>query len=57
MSREAREAADAASREPGYWPNYQEPSKLARAIERPLTDPSWQIGVLNGYAQTKQVKP
>ena len=48
-----RQEADAATQAPGYWPNYREPSKLARAIERPLADPNWQNGVLNAYAQTK----
>lgn len=47
-----REEADAIAREPWFWPNYRT-SKLAQAIERPLSDPSWQNGVLNAYAQTR----
>ena len=50
----AREQADAASREPGFWPNYRAPTKLAEAIQMPLADPNWQTRVLNGYAQTNQ---
>lgn len=49
-----REEADATSREPGFWPNYRSPTKLAEAIQMPLADPHWQTRVLNGYAQTKQ---
>lgn len=49
----AREEADKAACEPGFWPNYQPPTKLAQAIEMPLADPHWQARVLNGYCQTK----
>lgn len=35
--------------EPGFWPNYQEPTPLANAIQYPLNDPNWQSRVLNGY--------
>lgn len=37
--------------EPGFWPNYQEPTPLAKAIQYPLADPNWQMRVLNGYIQ------
>lgn len=49
-----REQADAISKEPGFWPNYSEPTPLARAVGMPLADPHWQNRVLNGYAVTKQ---
>lgn len=51
-----RQKADAISKEPGFWPNFQEPSKLAQAIQMPLSDPNWQQRVLNGYSQTKFTK-
>jgi len=40
--------------EPGFWPNYQEPTPLAKAIQYPLNDPNWQSRVLNAYL--KKVK-
>lgn len=39
--------------EPGFWPNYKEPTPLAKAIQYPIHDPHWQNRVLNGYAQTR----
>lgn len=39
--------------EPGFWPNYREPTPLARAIQYPLSDPNWQSRVLNGYIAMK----
>lgn len=48
-----RSDADAVSREPGFWANFREPSKLAKAIEMPLVNPNWQKSVLNAYSQTK----
>lgn len=49
----AREKPYRPDLEPGFWPNYVEPSPLARAIQMPLHDPNWQQRVLNGYASTK----
>ena len=37
--------------QPGFWPNYREPTPLARAIQYPLADPNWQSRVLNGYVR------
>lgn len=48
-----REEADRLAREPSFWPNYRQATKLAQAIEMPLADPHWQARVLNGYCQTK----
>jgi hypothetical protein len=41
---------EGADRAPGFWPNYREPTPLARAIQYPLADPNWQNRVLNAYA-------
>ncbi len=40
-------------RAPGFWPEYVEPTPLARAIQMPLADPNWQTRVLNAYVARK----
>lgn len=40
--------------EPGFWPNYQEPTPLAKAIQYPLADPNWQSRVLNAYLKKER---
>ena len=38
-------------REPGFWPNYQEPTAVAKAIQMPLHPAErWITGVLNAHA-------
>ena len=44
-----RQEADAIAKEPGFWPNYQEPTPMAEAIQFPLADPQWQSRVINAY--------
>ena len=57
MDETERQKANALTKEPGFWPNYKAPSKLAEAIMMPLAGLNWQTRVLNGYAQTKQSIP
>lgn len=38
--------------EPGFWPNWQEPTPLAQAIQYPLNDPNWHNRVINAYMKT-----
>ncbi|MGY6251685.1 hypothetical protein ACXIUS_29870 [Bosea thiooxidans] len=40
--------------QPGFWPEYTDPTPLARAIQMPLADPLWQSRVLNAYVSRKQ---
>lgn len=37
--------------EPGFWPEWREPTPLAQAIQYPLNDPFWQNRVINAYVR------
>jgi hypothetical protein len=40
--------------EPGFWPNFEEPSPVARAIQMPLYPMErWINGVLNAHIKRK----
>lgn len=47
----AKQQADAIAREPWFFPNYREPTPLARAIQMPLADPLWIDRVVGAYSR------